>query len=82
MLITKNQDLDLDAFLYCIIYPPIKEINKHYINNLVDTNDVKFSLNNFLDSNPIITNLKLHIFPSKNVIILDITFKFSAKFNM
>jgi hypothetical protein len=82
MLITKNQNLNLDAFLYSITYPSNKEINKYSINSLGDTNNVKISLNNFLDYDSIKIYFKLHIFPHTNRIILNITFKFIAKLNM
>jgi hypothetical protein len=49
---------------------------------LDDTNDVKFSLNNFLDFDSIINHLKSRVFSCKNGTILDITFKFFAEPNM
>jgi hypothetical protein len=49
--ITKKSDLDLDAFLHSVTCFPIKAINKHFIFNFGDTNDVMFSLIEFLDFN-------------------------------
>jgi hypothetical protein len=40
-------------FLHNVTCLPIKDNNKHFISNLGDTNDVMFSLNDFLDFNPI-----------------------------
>jgi hypothetical protein len=48
---TKNQDLDLNAFLHNVTCFSNIEINKHFINILGDTNNIKFSLNNFLNFN-------------------------------
>jgi hypothetical protein len=81
--ITKNSDLDLDAFLHNVTNFPIKDINKQFIFNLDDTYDVKFSLTGFLDFNPI-TNYfyKSRVFSCVNGMILDITFKFLAGHNM
>jgi hypothetical protein len=46
---TKKSDLDLDAFLHSVTCLSIKDTNKHFIFNLGDTNDVMFSLTDFLD---------------------------------
>jgi hypothetical protein len=45
----KNQEFDLDTFLYSVICPTDKEINKHFYTILGNTDDIKFSLNNLLD---------------------------------
>jgi hypothetical protein len=78
----KKSDLDLDVFLYSVTRLPIKDTNKHFIFNLGDTNDVMFSLNNFLDFNPINNYFKSRVFPCANGTILDITFKFRTGPNM
>jgi hypothetical protein len=72
----------LDAFLHSITYLPIKNINKHFSGILGNTDDVKFSLNNFLDSDSITNYLKSYVSSSKNGMILDITFKFIIGSNM
>jgi hypothetical protein len=60
---TKKLNLDLDVFLHSITCLPIKDINKQFIFNLDDTNDIMFSLNNFLDFNLINTYyFKSHVF--------------------
>jgi hypothetical protein len=83
MPITKKLDLDLDVFLYSVICLPIKDNNKHFIFNLDDTKNVMFSLNDFLDFDPINTYYyKSRVFSCMNGMILDITFKFMAGFNM
>jgi hypothetical protein len=78
----KNQDLNLDAFLYSVTCSINKKINKYFNNILGDTNDIKSSLNNFLDFNTIKFHYKSHVFPCINGTILDITFKFMVGFNM
>jgi hypothetical protein len=70
-LITKNQDLDLDAFLHSIICLLNKNINKHLDTIFGDTNDDKFSLINFLDFNPIKNYFKLCVSSCINRMILD-----------
>jgi hypothetical protein len=83
MPIIKKSDLDLDVFLYSITSFSIKNINKHFIFNLGDTNDVKFSLTGFLDFDPIKNySYKSCILSYANGMILDITFKFMAGHNM
>jgi hypothetical protein len=47
----KKSDLDLDVFLHSVTCLPIKNTNNHFIFNLGDTNDVMFSLTDFLDFN-------------------------------
>jgi hypothetical protein len=69
-------------FLHSIIYLFNREINKHFITTLDNTNNVKFSLNNFLNFDPIKNYFKSHIFPCMNGTILNITFKFTAELNM
>jgi hypothetical protein len=78
MSIIKNQNLDLSAFLYSVICLSNKNINKHSVNNLDDTNDVKFSLG-FWPNQDI---PKLHVFSYMNGMILNITFKFITEINM
>jgi hypothetical protein len=78
----KNQNLDLNTFLHSKTFLPNTDINKHFIATLGDTDDVKFSLNNFLNFDPIKKYFKSHVFSCINGMILDITFKFTAKFNM
>jgi hypothetical protein len=82
MPITKKLDLDLDTFLHSITCLPIKDINKQFIFNLGDTNNVMFSLNDFLDFNPINNYFKSCIFSCMNGTIQDITFKFMVRLNM
>jgi hypothetical protein len=65
-------------FLHSITNLSNKKINKHFDTNLGGTNDVKFSLYNFLDYNPIKIYNKLHVFYCMNRMILDITFKFNT----
>jgi hypothetical protein len=78
----KNLDLDLDAFLHSITHLPIKDTNKHFIFNIGDTNDVMFSLTDFLDSDPIKSYFKSHVLSCTNGTIQDITFKFTTELNM
>jgi hypothetical protein len=73
--------LDLDAFLHNVIYSFNKKINKHF-NNFGNTNIINISFNNLLDFDPIKNHFKSHVFFYTNRIILDITFKFIAEFNM
>jgi hypothetical protein len=77
----KKSDLNLDAFLHSVMRLPIKDNNKQFIFNTVDTNDVKFSLNKFLDFNPINNYFKLYVSSCMNRTILIITFKFIARLN-
>jgi hypothetical protein len=80
---TKKFDLDLDAFLHNVICLPIKDNNKHFIFNLGNTNDVIFSLNDFLDFDPIkIYYCKSRVLSCVNGTILEITFKFMVGLNM
>jgi hypothetical protein len=80
---TKKSDLDLDAFLHSVMYLPIKDTNKQFIFNLGDTNDVMFSLTEFLEFDPIKNYLyKSRVLSCINRIIMDITFKFMAGHNM
>jgi hypothetical protein len=80
---TKNLDLDLDAFLHSVTYLPIKDTNTQFIFNLSDTNDVIFSLNDFLDFDTIKNYYyKSRVLSCKNGTISDITFKFMAGHNM
>jgi hypothetical protein len=80
---TKKSDLDLDAFLHSVTCLPIKDINKQFNFNLGDTNDVMFSLINFLEFDPIKNYLyKSRVLFYANRKILDITFKFMAGHNM
>jgi hypothetical protein len=81
-LTTKKSDLDLDTFLHSVTHLPIKDTNKHFIFNLGDTNDVMFSLNDFLDFNPINNYFKSRILSCTNGTIQDITFKFRTGLNM
>jgi hypothetical protein len=46
---TKKLDPDLDVFLHSVTCLSIKDLNKQFIFNLSDTNNVMFNLNNFLD---------------------------------
>jgi hypothetical protein len=55
------------------IHLPIKDINKHSIFNIGDTNDIMFSLNNNLDFDPITNYFKSCVFSYTNGTILDIT---------
>jgi hypothetical protein len=66
------------VFLHSITCLPNKDINKHLVNTLGNTDDVKFSLKIFLNFNLIKNYFKLHISSSKNRTILNITFKFIA----
>jgi hypothetical protein len=71
------------VFLYSVTHLPIKDINKHFIFNLGDTNNVNFSLHNLLNYNP--TNkffCKSRVLFCTNEIIFDITFKFMAGLDM
>jgi hypothetical protein len=80
---TKKSDLDLDAFLRSVICLPLKETNKHFIFNFGDINDVMFSLNDFMEFNPIKNYFnKSRVLSCTNEKILDITFKFMAEHNM
>jgi hypothetical protein len=79
---TKKSDLDLDAFLHSVTHLPIKDTNKHFIFNLGDTNDVMFSLNDFLDFNPINNYFKSRVLSCTNGTIQDIIFKFRTGLNM
>jgi hypothetical protein len=79
---TKYSDLNLDAFLHSVTHFPIKDTNKHFIFKLGDTNDVMFSLNDFLDFNPINNYFKSHVLSYTNGAIQDITFKFRTRPNM
>jgi hypothetical protein len=80
---TKKSDPDLDAFLHSVTYLPIKNTNKQFNFNLGDTNDVMFSLNDFLDFDPIKNYfVKSCVFFCTNGTILNITFKFMARHNM
>jgi hypothetical protein len=73
----------LDAFLHSVTCLPIKDLNKQFIFNLDNTNDIMFSLNEFLDFDLINDYyFKSHVFFYTNGIILDITFKFIAGLNM
>jgi hypothetical protein len=81
MLTIKKQNLNLDAFLLSVINPLNKEINKHFRINLDNTNNIN-NLYNFFNSNPNKIYLKLYIFPYKNKTILNIIFKFTAKYNI
>jgi hypothetical protein len=81
-LITKKLDLDLDVFLHSITHLPIKDTNKHLIFNLGDTNDVMFSLTDFLDFDPIKSYYKSRVLSCTNGKIQDITFKFIVELNM
>jgi hypothetical protein len=79
---TKKLDLDLDVFLHSVTCLSIKDINKHFIFNLGDNNDVMFNLNNFLDFNPINKYFKSRVLSCTNGTIQDITFKFRTGPNM
>jgi hypothetical protein len=70
------------VFLHNVTCFSNKNINKYFNNILDDTNDVSFSLNNFLNFNLIKNYLKSHIFPYMNETILNITFKFIVGLNM
>jgi hypothetical protein len=81
--ITKKSDLDLNVFLHSITHLSIGDTNKHFIFNLDDTNNVMFSLTDFLDFDPIKNYFyKLYVLSCMNGTILDITFKFMAGLNM
>jgi hypothetical protein len=70
---TKKLDLNLDMFLHSVIYFSIKDTNKHFIFNLGDTNDIMFSLTNFLDFDSIKNYFyKSRILSCVNRTILDI----------
>jgi hypothetical protein len=79
----KKSDLNLNMFLHNVTCLSIKDTNKHFIFNLGDTNDVMFSLNNFLDFD--LNNIyyrKLRVISCMDGTILDITFKFMTRPNM
>jgi hypothetical protein len=78
----KNQNLELNAFLYSVINLSNKKINKHFDATLSDINDVKFNLYNLLDYDPIKTYNNLHVLYYSNGIISNITFKFNTGINM
>jgi hypothetical protein len=78
----KNHNLNLNVFLHSITYFSNKEINKHFVTTLGNTNDVKFSLNNFLDFDPIKIYFKSHVLSYLNGKILNITFKFTVGLNI
>jgi hypothetical protein len=59
---TKKADLNLNMFLHSVTCLPIKDNNKQFALNLGNTNDIMFSLNDFLDFNQSITTLS-HMFP-------------------
>jgi hypothetical protein len=69
-------------FLHSVTCLPVKDINKHFIFNLGNTNDIKFSLNNFLNFDLIINYSKSCVFYCANRTILNITFKFIVELNM
>jgi hypothetical protein len=70
---TKKPDLDLDAFLHSVTCLPIKNTNKQFNFNLGDTNDVMFSLTEFLEFNLIKNYLYKSRVPScVNGTIMDI----------
>jgi hypothetical protein len=50
---TKNQNLDLNMFLHSVTCLSNKNINKHFNNSIGNSNNITFSLNNFLDFDPI-----------------------------
>jgi hypothetical protein len=80
---TKKSDLDLDAFLHSVTCFSNKDANKHFIFSLGDTNDIMFSLNDFLDFDPInIYYYKSRVLSCMDGTILNITFKFMARHNM
>jgi hypothetical protein len=80
---TKNSNLDLDAFLHSVTCLPIKDINKYFIFNLSDTNDIMFSLTDFLEFDPIKNYYhKSCVLSCTNGTILDITFRFTVGHNM
>jgi hypothetical protein len=73
----------LNAFLHSVTCLPIKDINKHFIFNLSDTNNVMFSLTDFLEFDPIKNfYYKSRVLSCTNGTISDITFKFTAGLNM
>jgi hypothetical protein len=74
--ITKKFDLDLDAFLHSVTSLPIKDNNKYFIFNLGDTNNVMFSLTDFLNFDLIKSYYKSRVLSCTNGTIHDITFKF------
>jgi hypothetical protein len=80
-LTTKKSDLNLDAFLHNVTCLPIKEIINNSSFQLGDTNDVIFSLNEFLDFNPINLYSKSRVLSRTNGTIQDITFKFRTRLN-
>jgi hypothetical protein len=77
MFTTKNQNLDLNAFLYSVTCSFNKKINKHFNNKLDNTNNVKFSLNSLLDFDLIKNHNKLCICFCTNI-----TFKFMVGLNI
>jgi hypothetical protein len=79
---TKNQNLNLVAFLYSIIYSLNKKINKQSDTTLGNTNDVNINLITFLNFNSIKNHFKTHAFSYMNRIILDIIFKFNTEYIM
>jgi hypothetical protein len=81
-LTTKKFDLNLDAFLHSVTCLPIKKIINNFSFQLGDTNNVIFSLNEFLDFNPINLYFKLRVLSYTNGTIQDITFKFRTRINM
>jgi hypothetical protein len=58
VLITKNQNLNLNTFLHSITCSLNKKINKQF-NIISDTNDVNISLNNLLNFDLIKNYFKL-----------------------
>jgi hypothetical protein len=78
----KKTNLDLNAFLHSVTNLPYQEFNKHSAPIIGDTNDVMFSLNNYLEFDIIINYNKLHVLSCVNGTILDITFKFMTGHNM
>jgi hypothetical protein len=81
MPIIKNLDLNLDAFLHSITCFLNIEINKQF-NIIDDIDDISINLNNLLNYNPIRIYYQPCVFSYINEIILDITFKFMAGYNM
>jgi hypothetical protein len=79
----KKFDLDLDVFLHSVTCLPIKNNNKYFNFNLGDTNDVMFSITDFLDFD-LNKNYfyKSRVLSYTNGTILNIIFKFTAGLNM
>jgi hypothetical protein len=78
---TKKLDSDLDTFLHSIICLPIKDLNKYFIFILGNTNNVIFSLNNFLKFDSINSYyLKSRVFSRMNgmIVVLPETRKFRS----